>query len=425
MERILHFAWKNRLYSPDKLFTSDNIPIEVLDTGTENASAGPDFFNAKLKIGGISWVGNVVIHEKTSDWYKHKRHENQSCDPVILHIAGTIDADLRRSSGELIPQARLTLPEQIERNINRLLFRNTSLPCLPLIKDINPILTASWINALTGERLERKTADIFRLLSVHNNDWNEIFYITLARNFGFGLNGDAFEQLAESLPYRFILKHRDRLPQVESLLFGQAGMLEDDISCPYYRSLRQDYKLYRHKYGLRPLDSFLFRSMRARSFNFPHIKIAQLASILVKHDTLFSHIIENEKIDDIKSLFRIPLSEYWSRHYHFRGKNNKLTSGIIYDRSLDIIIVNTVVPTLFAYGRKTRQPGYSERAISFLESIPPENNQIITTFLKSGLTVKHAGDTQALIQLKREYCEKGKCLQCRIGVQFVRRMGNM
>ena len=416
MERLLHYVWKYKLYTATPLITTEGRPVQVIDPGMQNTDAGPDFFNAKIKIDGTLWVGSVEIHDKSSDWLLHHHDTDKAYDCVILHIN---DFQPVRTNGNPIPQMLLTVPENILRSIDWLLYREAALPCLDHITGIAPLHIACWMEALLSERLERKTHDIFLLLDAYQTDWNEVFYITLTRNFGFGVNNDAFERLAKSLPLRCIQKQRNSHSQIEAMLFGQAGMLEEENDDHYYRLLQREYDFLRHKFGLSPMEDFVFKNLRTRPVNFPYLKVAQLAALWVRYDTLFSAILEARSTGEIKKYFRIPPSGYWETHYHFRYASPR-KEKTIGENALNILLINTVVPMLFAYGLHNKRPEYCERATRLLESIPPEKNTIVTTFYNAGITVRHAGDSQALIQLKREYCEKKKCLYCRIGFRMLK-----
>lgn len=419
MERLLHYVWKYKLYTATPLITTEGRPVQVIDPGMQNTDAGPDFFNAKIKIDGTLWVGSVEIHDKSSDWLLHHHDTDKAYDCVILHIIGFNDFLPVRTNGNPIPQMLLTVPENILRSIDWLLYREAALPCLDHITGIAPLHIACWMEALLSERLERKTHDIFLLLDAYQTDWNEVFYITLTRNFGFGVNNDAFERLAKSLPLRCIQKQRNSHSQIEAMLFGQAGMLEEENDDHYYRLLQREYDFLRHKFGLSPMEDFVFKNLRTRPVNFPYLKVAQLAALWVRYDTLFSAILEARSTGEIKKYFRIPPSGYWETHYHFRYASPR-KEKTIGENALNILLINTVVPMLFAYGLHNKRPEYCERATRLLESIPPEKNTIVTTFYNAGITVRHAGDSQALIQLKREYCEKKKCLYCRIGFRMLK-----
>ena len=419
MERLLHYVWKYKLYAATSLATTDGRPVQVIDPGMQNTDAGPDFFNAKIKIDGTLWAGSVEIHDKSSDWLLHHHETDKDYDGVILHITGVDDFQPVRTNGEPVPQMLLTVPENVLRSIDWLLYRETALPCLDHIARVDPLHIACWMEALLSERLERKTHDIFLLLDAYQSDWNEVFYITLTRNFGFGVNNDAFERLAKSLPLRCIQKQRSSYSQIEAMLFGQAGMLTEENDDHYYRLLQREYDFLRHKFGLSPMEDFVFKNLRTRPANFPYLKVAQLAALWVQHDTLFSAILEAGSTGEIKKYFRIPPSGYWETHYHFRYASPR-KEKTIGENALNILLINTVVPMLFAYGLHNKQPEYCERATRLLESIPPEKNTIVSTFCNAGIAVHHAGDSQALIQLKREYCEKKKCLYCRIGFRMLK-----
>lgn len=419
MERLLHYVWKYKLYTTSSLVTTDGCSVEVLDTGIQNGDAGPDFFNAKIKIDGTLWVGSVEIHDRASDWLRHHHEVNKAYDNVILHVVGMNDFQPARTNGEKIPQMILTVPERVARNIDWLLYREACLPCFDFIKQVDPLHILSWQEALLSERLERKTQDVLRLLETYQEDWNEVFYILLTRSFGFGVNSDAFERLAKSLPFRCIQKQRNSSSQVEAMLFGQAGMLVEKSTDPYYCLLQREYEFLRHKYTLVPLEDFVFKNLRTRPMNFPYLKIAQLAALWIQYDTLFSAILEARSCGEVKKYFRISPSDYWETHYHFQYAS-PLKEKKIGENALNILLINAVVPLFFAYSLHNKQSEYCERAIRLLESIPPEKNTIISTFCNAGISVRHAGDTQALIQLKREYCEKKKCLYCRIGFQMLK-----
>ena len=419
MERLLHYVWKYKLYAATPLITTEGRPVQVIDPGMQNTDAGPDFFNAKIKIDGTLWVGSVEIHDKSSDWLLHHHDTDKAYDCVILHIIGFNDFQPVRTNGNPIPQMLLTVPENILRSIDWLLYREAALPCLDHITGIAPLHIACWMEALLSERLERKTHDIFLLLDAYQTDWNEVFYITLTRNFGFGVNNDAFERLAKSLPLRCIQKQRNSHSQIEAMLFGQAGMLEEENDDHYYRLLQREYDFLRHKFGLSPMEDFVFKNLRTRPVNFPYLKVAQLAALWVRYDTLFSAILEARSTGEIKKYFRIPPSGYWETHYHFRYASPR-KEKTIGENALNILLINTVVPMLFAYGLHNKRPEYCERATRLLESIPPEKNTIVTTFYNAGITVRHAGDSQALIQLKREYCEKKKMFVLQDRVQDVK-----
>ncbi len=420
MERLLHYVWKHQLYAGQNLQTVDGLSVRIIDTGLPNSDSGPDFSQAKIKLDGQLWAGSVEIHTKASDWYRHHHETDKAYDAVILHVTGENDSDVFRSSGEKIPQLVLTIPDRIRANIEWLLYRDRPMPCLPAIPAFETFRIQLWLDALLSERIERKTAGITHWLSHTRKDWSEVFYILLTRSFGFGINSDAFEWLARSLPLRYLQKQRASHSQVEAMLFGQAGLLEKPEACHYYRQLQKEYQFLRHKYNLTAGEGYFCRSLRTRPGNFPHVRLAQLAAIWHTYDTLFSRIIHCREPEEVKSLLRVTPREYWKNHYHFGGTTPEKEKKVG-EQALQVLLINAVIPILFTYGKQTNQPEYQERALQWLEKLPPERNHIVSLFSKAGVPVRHAGDSQAVIQLKREYCEKKKCLYCRIGFQLLKK----
>ncbi len=420
MERLLHYVWKYRLYPDNQLTTTMGLPVTVIDPGTSHTDAGPDFFNAKIRIGATLWAGNVEIHRKASDWKQHGHDTNRAYDTVILHVTEVNDMDVYRPNGEVIPQVVLPVPSRIRRNMEWLLYQNKGLPCLPFIRQVDPIHLTAWMGTLLSERLERKVQDIGRMLDRYQGDWNEVFYVLLTRSFGMGVNNDIFERLANSLPLRCIRKQRGNPSQVEALLFGQAGMLDEADMCPYYRRLQQEYAFLRNKYQLHPLDDSLFKRLRMRPGACPQLKLAQLAAIWTRYDTLFSVIRETESARQIHDYFQLQPSVYWTTHYHF-GQLSPAKEKPVGDYAIRILLINAVIPLLFAWGEHNHQSDCCERALQLLESLPAERNHIVTLFSQAGVGVQTAGDSQALIQLKTGYCDPKKCIYCRIGFRLLKR----
>lgn len=421
MEQLLHYIWKYRLYRPSGLTTTQGDTLEIIDPGLENTDAGPDFFNAKIRINGTVWAGSVEIHQKASDWLAHGHSADKAYGNVILHVVEADDGTVFRQNGEAIPQLVLPIPEQVIDNMEWLLTRDSPVACLERLPAIDPVFRLQWMDALLAERLERKTDDILRWLDLYQKDWNEVFYILLCRNFGFGVNSDAFERLARSLPLKCILKQRPSASQVEALFLGQAGLLNDSTGNRhhYYRLLQQEYSFLRKKYGLEPLEPHIFRNLRLRPDATPHIKLVELAAIWIRHDTLFSSVLSARTPRELKDFFRVPASAFWDTHYNFLrpSPHRKKQLG---ENALNMLLINTVVPLMFAYGLYHQMDEHKARALRLLASIPPEQNSIISLFSQVGMKPRNAGDTQALIQLKRNYCEQKKCLYCRLGFQLLK-----
>lgn len=420
MEQLLHYVWKHKIFSLKELKTTTGQQVEVIDTGLANTDAGPDFFNAKLKLDGVLWIGNIEIHERSSDWFKHGHHADAGYNSVILHIASEIDTEISRSNGERIPQIQLICPEAVRTNYKELLETASYPPCYRIIPSLSPFTAHSWMSALQMERFEQKATLLNERLKRCQGNWEDAFFITLARNFGFGLNGDAFETWAHRLPFRAVDKHRNDLFQIEAIFFGQAGILEDSDGDGYYLRLKKEYTYLQHKFGLIPMDASLWRFLRLRPANFPHIRIAQLACLYHRAYGLLSRIMETETLQGVRDILKGGTSEYWLTHYTFGGSSPSRPKTLS-NTSLDLLIINTVVTFLYAYGLHKGNRVLCARAGSFLEELKAENNYITRMWEQCGMKASNAADSQALIQLKKEYCDKKKCLYCRIGYEYLKR----
>ena len=420
MEQLLHYVWKHKIFPLKELKTTTGQQVEVIDTGLANTDAGPGFFNAKLKLDGVLWIGNIEIHERSSDWFKHGHHADAGYNSVILHIASEIDMEISRSNGERIPQIQLICPEAVRTNYKELLETDSYPPCYRIIPSLPPFTAHSWMSALQMERFEQKATLLNERLKRCQGNWEDAFFITLARNFGFGLNGDAFETWAHQLPFRAVDKHRNDLFQIEAIFFGQAGILEDSDGDGYYLRLKKEYTYLQHKFGLIPMDASLWRFLRLRPANFPHIRIAQLACLYHRAYGLLSRIMETETLQGVRDILKGGTSEYWLTHYTFGGSSPSRPKTLS-NTSLDLLIINTVVTFLYAYGLHKGNRVLCARAGSFLEELKAENNYITRMWEQCGMKASNAADSQALIQLKKEYCDKKKCLYCRIGYEYLKR----
>ena len=420
MEQLLHYVWKHKIFPLKELKTTTGQQVEVIDTGLANTDAGPVFFNAKLKLDGVLWIGNIEIHERSSDWFKHGHHADAGYNSVILHIASEIDTEISRSNGERIPQIQLICPEAVRTNYKELLETDSYPPCYRIIPSLSPFTAHSWMSTLQMERFEQKATLLNERLKRCQGNWEDAFFITLARNFGFGLNGDAFETWAHRLPFRAVDKHRNDLFQIEAIFFGQAGILEDSDGDGYYLRLKKEYTYLQHKFGLIPMDASLWRFLRLRPANFPHIRIAQLACLYHRAYGLLSRIMETETLQGVRDILKGGTSEYWLTHYTFGGSSPSRPKTLS-NTSLDLLIINTVVTFLYAYGLHKGNRVLCARAGSFLEELKAENNYITRMWEQCGMKASNAADSQALIQLKKEYCDKKKCLYCRIGYEYLKR----
>ena len=430
MEQLLHYVFKHKMFPLRELQTIDGKSVEVIDPGLHNRNAGPDFFNAKVRIGNTMWVGNVEIHDKSSEWYLHGHDKDSNYDNVVLHVAGVIDTDVKTSRGEYLPQMQLDVPQQVKEHYDELLSTDSYPPCYKVIPSLTTLMVHAWMAALQTERLEQKTEAIRHRAELCGGSWEDAYFMTLARNYGFGINGEVFEQWARNIPLQAIAHHRDDLFQIEAIFMGQAGLLELEAVPDYYQQtalnegyfakLRNEYLYLAHKFSMKPMDYKLWRFLRLRPQNFPHIRISQLANLYYQRKAGLSQLMECETIEQLKTILSSHVTPYWETHYTFGSTSNKNEKHLSYG-SINLLMINTAIPMLFAIGRHRGKEVLCDRAFDFLEQLKAENNHIIRMWQQVGLEVKTAGDSQALIQLKKEYCDKKDCLRCRFGYEYLKR----
>jgi hypothetical protein len=422
MEQLLHYVWKHKLFPLKPLVTTEGLAVEVLDPGLPNMHAGPDFFNAKLKLDGTLWVGNVEIHTVASDWMRHGHHLDAAYNNVILHVAETIDCEVCCASGSVVPQLQLSCPDSIRLHYEELRRTDCLPPCYHIIPSLPKLTVHSWLSALQAERFEEKSRLLEERRERCAGNWADTFFVTLARNFGFGLNGDAFEAWAYRLPFRALDKHRDNLFQLEAFFFGQAGLLaaEPPAGDDYYLRLQKEHRYLTHKFSLpEPLPAERWRLLRTRPGNFPHVRISQLAQLYHKEPALFSRIMEAEDAIGVCQLLQVSASPYWEEHHLF-GHSSASRKNLIGGMALNLILINTVIPFLHAYGVHRADERLCLRAMQFLEELKAEDNTIIRQWEHAGIAVHSAADTQALLQLRKAYCDRKECLRCRFGFEYLR-----
>lgn len=416
MEKLMQYVWKHRLWRSEDMVTNTGKKVRVVDPGLLNTDAGPDFFNAKIEIDGHMWVGNVEMHYRATDWKRHHHDSDKAYDSVILHVVAKDDAPVHRTNGELIPQLVLEVSPQFNADYASLVGATIEVPCATKIKQVPHLTIVEWVEGLAFERLHGKVERIHQLLDSFNGSWEDVCYVTLARNFGFGINNDAFERLARRTPLRLLGKHSDSVLQIEALLFGQAGML--DAQKPgmdsYYNQLCTEYAFLSNKFQLTPMEKESWKLFRIRPQNFPYRRIAMLAQFIEGGFRMMNRILEAEGEKEMRSLFEVELSGYWTKHYTF-GKPNERATATLSRSSIDIILINTVAPLLYAYGELTGNYEMTDKAIKLLEDLRAESNSIVSHFVAYGIDCPDALTSQALVQLKREYCDARKCIYCKIG----------
>lgn len=432
MESLLQYVWKHKLFPLEQLKTTDGLDVEVIDAGLQNHDAGPDFFNAKIKIGGTMWIGNVEIHGRSSAWCAHGHERDKAYDNVVLHVAADVDTDVFTSAGRRVPQIRLRVPDKVAANYEALLSADRYPPCYGVLPRLDRLTVHAWLNRLLAERLERKTGDIRHRVELCGGSWESALFVTMARAYGFGVNGDAFERWAMSVPLQSVGRHRDDLFQIEAVFMGQAGLLDPSALSPrhreaavgdgYFDRLRGEYQYLAHKFGLRPIEAGAWRFMRMRPQNFPYIRLSQLASLYHSRRADMSRLAECTTADQMRDLLATGVTPYWETHYTF-GSVSRRSSKRLSAASLDLLIVNTAVPMLFAYGRYRGDEAMCGRAFDIMSQLKAEDNNVTRLWAECGVKAANAGDSQALMQLKREYCDRKDCLRCRIGYEYLRRAG--
>ncbi len=420
-EDFLHYLWRMQQFSFENLATTTDVPIQIINFGELNTDAGPDFLNAKIKIGETVWVGNVEMHVKASEWLKHKHQEDEAYNNVILHVVYDNDKTILRKTGEPIDalELRKRIPANIIGQYVRLMNNESWIPCQYHFPKIPAITKSSWIDRLMIERLEGRVEILRKELTANENNWEVTFYHRLARNFGSKINTEPFEVLAKTTPLLTLAKHKNNLFQLEALIFGQAGFLHEDFEEEYPNTLKKEYEFLQKKYGLFPLMAAIWRFMRLRPANFPTVRLAQFAALIHQSTHLFSKILEADSIEAIRALFDgIEVSEYWLTHYKFDKPSKKRTKKLG-KSTINLFIINTIVPFLFYYGREKGLETYEKRALAFLEQLPPESNHIINKWQELKYKPQSAYHTQALLELKKNYCEQKRCLDCAIGNKII------
>jgi hypothetical protein len=420
-EDLLHFLWRTRRFEQTGLRTTEGEPLEILSPGNHNTHAGPDFLDARLRIGGTTWAGNVEMHLTASEWLRHGHQTDAAYGNVILHVVMEEDQPVLRNDGSRIPclEMRNLVPPGIAATYLRLLHNEHWIPCHNLFHTVPPMTRTLWLDRMLVVRLEQKTAVIKEALERNNGDWEETFYQTLARNFGLKVNAEPFEMLARSLPQRVLARHKDNPLQLEALLFGQSGLLPDATDEDYPLALKKEYDFLRKKYNLTPLEAVQWRFLRLHPGNFPTIRLAEFARLTAQSAHLFSRILEVEEQAGIEALFNVKLDGYWLTHYTFGNESPQKTKSLGKE-AIRLLTINTIVPFLFLYGKMRGEEAHKDKALHLLEALPPERNAILEGWQRLGVEPPSAYQTQGLLQLKNVYCDAKRCLACGIGAAVLK-----
>lgn len=421
-EDFLHFIWKHKKFKAINLKTETDEDVSILSVGQHNLNSGPDFFNAKLKIGKQLWAGNVEIHIKSSDWFLHNHEQDKAYDNVILHVVWEHDTDVFRKDNTVIPTLKIKnyLPSELLNNYEKLFAKqNKWINCENDFAFTDNFLLVNWIERLYFERLERKSKDIATLLQESKNDWESVLFKMLAKNFGLKVNGELFLSIAQSIDFSIVRKIQSNQHTLEALLFGQSGLLNDDYQNSYYLNLVKEYQFLKQKFGIDNTQVLPLQFFRLRPPNFPTIRLSQFASLYNKYQNLFSRIIEINTLDGFYELFRVSTSEFWNTHYTFQ-KESKSSTKALSKSFIDLLIINTILPIKFCYAKQKGEE-IDAIIIDISSQIKSEKNNIIDAFNNLKKVSKSSLKSQALIQLKTEYCDKNKCLKCAIGNSLLSR----
>jgi len=420
-EDFLHYLWKFKKFDTSNLYTPNGEQITIINSGQYLQLAGPDFFNAQITVANQKWAGNVEIHLKSSDWYVHHHERDEAYDSVILHVVWEHDTEIFRRNNTEIPVLELKkyVANETLENYQSLMTPKSWVFCEKELASIDSFTFKNWQERLFFERLERKSKHIQELLEQTNQDWEAVLFCLLAKNFGLNTNGDLFLRIVQSIPFAIIRKESFELENLEALLFGKAGLLMGDKEDSYFKDLVIRFTYLSHKYQLEQSVFEPVQFFKHRPDNFPTIRLAQLAGLYSNQHNLFSKLIESKSVQDIYKIFKVSVSDYWQTHYLFDKESPKKKKALS-TSFIDLIIINTIIPVQFAYA-KSQGASISEQLIDLLQDVAPESNGIIQKFHSFEIKAQNAFETQSLLQLKNEYCNKSKCLECAIGMELLKK----
>ena len=415
-EEFIHYVWKHQMFSKKTLFTTEKKNVIVQSVGQHNHNSGPDFLNAKIEIENLIWFGNVEIHVNSSDWYLHQHETDVNYDTVVLHVVWNDDVEVFGSNNLPLPTVEISnfISKDVLKHYHRLFSQELRwIPCEKLIASVDSFVVEHWKTRLYFDRLDAKSKLIDDLLSKSNNDYEAVLFQLLMKNFGLKINGDAFLNLANSVDFSIIRKVQNDALKLNALLFGQAGFLIDEIEDAHYLELKSEYEFLKHKFKLRSMNESQFQFFKMRPTNFPTIRIAQITAVYHKYQSLFSELMKISDLERFYSLFTVDIDRFWQTHYTFKKSSTKKVKNIT-KNFVDLLLINTIIPLKFNY-LKRLNVDVDETFLSFLKNIKPEKNSVIAKFRNLKITANNAFDSQALLELKNNYCAKKRCLQCAIG----------
>jgi hypothetical protein len=417
-EEYLQFIWENQLFDHRRLRTTCGREIHVLSQGDQNPHAGPDFFNARIRIGSLLWAGNVEIHQRSSDWVRHGHHADPLYDNVILHVVAIDDAPAFNSRGNRVFSLVLRSSPELDSRYRSLRADESWLPCHDFIREVSRVRIRQWLSRLMAERLAIKTHRVDRLLTGCRRSWDETCYRVLASGFGLPINCLPFEMTVSGIPHALLIRLRDSLPDLEGILFGQAGFLPEVRSGgPYAADLSRRHQSYLRECTGRPISGHLWKFLRLRPASFPTLRISQFARLVQKQFPIMEPLLHTRTVAGMEQLFRVEASEYWNTHYLF-GKCSPEIPKVLGPQSVRSLIINSVIPFLFAFGRARRHHDALQLGSSLLQEIEAESNSVITKWAAYGIRARGAFESQALIHLYNHYCKQKRCFDCEIGAFF-------
>jgi hypothetical protein len=420
-EDYLHHIWKYQLFEHEHLKTTEGEKLEIIRPGFHNSDAGPDFFDGRIRIGNTRWAGNVEIHINSSDWNKHRHSSDPAYANVVLHVVFNHDTEIHDIRNRMLPT--LELQERInhvqyEKYVD-FISRGKNIPCSKMIRGIDQIAVRQQIDRAIVARLERKLNIVEKVFDRSGRDWEQTIYVMLARNFGFRVNALPFESLSWSTPLSLLRRSASNTLRMEALLFGQAGLLPESSDEIYVSSLIREYSLLQTMFGFIPMDQGQWKFSRMRPVNFPSIRIAQFASLIQEIPSLFRFFCETSDPNEIVSKLAVKASPFWNTHYTFSRRSSD-KEKYLGELSVYNLLINSIVPVLFAYGRERKEQEWCDKALYLLGKIPPETNGIVRSWSMLGIDPLSAAETQGLIELRNEWCARKKCLNCIIGNQLLR-----
>ena len=419
-EDFLHYVWQYKKFDFSNLQTTQNENLTIINSGFYSQLAGPDFFNAQIAIENQKWAGNVEIHIKSSDWYVHHHEKDANYDSVILHVVWEHDTPIFRKDNTEIPVLELQnyISEQELKNYNELATPKSWIYCEKQIAIIDDFVFKNWLERLFFERLERKSIPINQLLQQTDNNWEAVLFSMLTKNFGLNTNGEIFLKIADSIPFSVIRKESFEVENLEAIFFGRANLLNDSKQDAYFLDLKNRWKYIKIKHQLTEVFIDEVQFFKHRPDNFPTIRLAQLAQLYHLQQNLFSKIIDTKSANDCYQLFNLKVSEYWQTHYQFDKESPKKRKALS-NSFIDLLLINTIIPLQFAYSKSIGKE-ISENILELLSKISAEKNAILDKFLSFNIKAKNAFEAQALLQLKNEYCNQKKCLQCAVGLELLK-----